>query len=131
MLIYLMDDSYEYNGKKFFGSPWIISLPNWAFCTPDPEKQFEVIEDCDVLITHIPPRHNGVGCSYPNQPIQREFGCKALKDVIEKRNIRFNVCGHIHTGIHYGVQMGDTMIYNVSMINESYMEAYDVTYFEI
>lgn len=130
-LIYLMDDAYEYDGKKFFGSPWIINLHNWAFYTPDPEKQFSVIEDCDVLITHLPPRHNGVGCSYPNQLYMREYGCIELKNVIESHKISVNLCGHIHSGIHYGVQLGDTMIYNVSMLNESYAEAYEVTYFEI
>ena len=50
---------------------------------------------------------------------------------ISDNNIKINVCGHVHTGIHNGVPYGNTMIYNVSMINESYNEVYPVTYFEL
>ena len=130
-LVYLFDDSYTFEDKKFFGTPWIINLRNWAFYTQNPSETFEVIEDCDVLITHLPPLYKGVGMSNPNTKYEREYGCSELTEIIKKRNIRFNICGHIHTGIHGGVDMDGTMVYNVSMLNEDYKEKYEVTYFEI
>lgn len=130
-LVYLLDNSYTFENKKFFGSPWIIDLKNWAFYTKNPSETFKVIEDCDVLITHLPPKYKGVGMSNPNTKDEHEYGCSELADIINNRNIKFNICGHIHTGIHYGVDMNGTMIYNVSMLNEEYKENYDVTYFEI
>jgi Icc-related predicted phosphoesterase len=54
-----------------------------------------------------------------------------LTKVLEDKNIKINICGHIHTGIHNGVQYGNTKIYNVSMVDEGYTECYPVTYFDI
>lgn len=139
-LIYLCDTLYEYEGVKFFGSPWIKDLYNWAFYSPDLVKTFTCIPDCDVLITHIPPKYDKVGCSYPNQPMERNFGSEALTDVLSLKKITYNICGHIHTGVHNGVpfihKVDDgkdwlTTIYNVSLLNESYYEVYPVTYMDI
>ena len=33
-LIYLQDSSYEFEGKRFYGTPWIAQLVNWAFYLP-------------------------------------------------------------------------------------------------
>jgi Icc-related predicted phosphoesterase len=130
-LIYLENDIYEYNGLKIIGSPWVKDLPFWAFNSTNLRKVFSFIEDCDILITHIPPMVDKVGCSNPYEPNERNFGSMELTKVLEDKNIKINICGHIHTGIHNGVQYGNTKIYNVSMIDEGYTECYPVTYFDI
>lgn len=129
-LIYLFDDGYEYNGVKFFGSPWVKDLPRWAFNSEKLNEEFKCIENCDVLLTHIPPKVDKVGCSDPNEVYERDFGSIELTHVLDKKDIKINVCGHIHTGTHDGVKYKNTLIYNVSMIDEDYKEKYPVTYFE-
>ena len=65
-LVYLIDEEYQYKGLKFYGTPWCINLHNWAFYTEDPKMSFSHIpQDCDVLITHQPPKIDRVGCSNP------------------------------------------------------------------
>ena len=130
-VIYLEDETYIYEGYKITGSPWVKNLPRWSFNSDNLTESFSFIEDCDILITHIPPMVDKVGCSYPYQAYERNFGSIELTKVFEDKNIKVNICGHVHTGIHNGVPYGNTMIYNVSMINESYYESYPVTYFEI
>lgn len=130
-LIYLEDSKYEYEGKKIIGTPWIKNLPRWAFNSNNLYESFKFIQDCDILITHIPPMIEKVGCSYPYQAYERNYGSMELTKVIEDKKIKFNICGHVHTGIHDGVPYNGTHIYNVSLLNESYNENYPITYLEI
>jgi len=134
-LIYLEDSSYEYKGLKFYGCPWCTGPMGWAFSPnriiPDISDKYEAIPVCDILISHQPPNVDKVGCSYPYQPSERNFGSDRLRNAIEKNHIRYNVCGHIHSGIHNGIQYGDCMIYNVSLLDEDYESTYNVTYFEV
>jgi Icc-related predicted phosphoesterase len=80
----------------------------------------------------MPPKIDKVGCSYPYQPQERDFGSDSLRESIEVRdNIKYVFCGHVHTGIHDGVQFNKAMIYNVSVKNENYKDVYNVTYLNI
>ena len=132
-LVYLIDEEYEYEGLKFYGTPWVKDLRNWAFYTNDPTLTFSHIpHDIDILISHMPPKVDKVGCSYPYQVTERDFGCAALRKAIAARsNIKYVFCGHIHTGVHNGVQFGNAMIYNVSIKDESYNDVYPVTYIDV
>lgn len=129
-LIYLKDSSYIYNDKIFYGCPWCKGPVRWAFID-ETEKIYKKIPSCDVLICHQPPLYEKVGCSYPNKIDEREFGSKKLTERIEKGDIGIVVCGHIHSGIHDGVKLNDTTIYNVSIKNEQYKVEYKKTEFEI
>lgn len=134
-VIFLEDSSYEYEGIKFFGTPWVTGLPLWAFNTRDPKLTYSVIEDCDILISHHAPKIGKAGTShFYSRDV--DFGSPELADVLRNRNIRYNICGHIHTGNHEGevIEREDgskCLIYNVSMINEQYNPAFLVKYFEI
>lgn len=132
-LVYLVDDEYEYEGYKFYGTPWVKDIVNWAFYTEDPAQTFSHIPiDTDILICHMPPKIDKVGCSYPYQPQERDFGSDSLREAIEVRdNIKYVFCGHVHTGIHDGIQFNKAMIYNVSIKNENYKDVYNVTYLNI
>lgn len=129
----LVDESFSYQGIHIYGTPWVTNLPNWAFNTNNPQSIFEKIpSDCDVLLTHHAPDFEKLGCSYPNTDKERNFGCVELANAILARpNIKYHFCGHIHTGTHGGVKLGNTLSYNVSILDEQYKEAFPITYIEI
>lgn len=126
--VFLLDTAYEYNGAIIYGTPWCENLSNWAFYAKDTyEKYNKMPNRVDLLISHMPPRVEKVGCSYPNTVNERNFGSENLKKIIEEKNISGLVCGHIHTGTHGGVEYCGTMIYNVSIKDESYANKYNIT----
>lgn len=136
-LIYLADEEYTYKDLVFYGCPWCTGPYGWAFCpcdtNVDVSKYYDAIpEHTNVLITHQPPKIDKVGCSYPYQPYERNFGSDQLKDTIDRLpNLKYAFCGHIHTGVHNGILYDNKMIYNVSLKNEGYNDVYDVTYVTI
>lgn len=131
-VVYLFDETYVYGGKVFYGTPWIETLRNWSFYTNAPYEVFSRIPECDILISHTPPRIEKVGCSYPNTNHEANYGSISLATILEQREtIPVVICGHIHTGTHGGVKYKNKTIYNVSIVNEDYKEAFEVTYVEI
>ena len=106
--------------------------PRWAFNTDDPRSKYEKIpNDCDILLTHHAPNYGKLGCSYPNTDKERNFGSIELTNAILSRpSIKYHFCGHIHTGTHGGVRMGNALSYNVSILDEQYQECFPVTYID-
>lgn len=98
----LIDELYEYDGVKFYGSPWIrpIQFQKWAFESYYPvDDPFENIPKCDILITHENPNYNE----------RLEFGCFG--------KYKYHFFGHWHDGISYG----HLNQYNCSILTDSYM----------
>ena len=56
-----------------------------------------------------------------------------LKQKIISKDIKYNFCGHIHTGTHGGITTDEcnTIFYNVSIKDEDYKVAFKPTYVEI
>ena len=138
---YLCASSFEYKGVKIYGCPWCINLHNWAFFTADPERDYETIEDCDILLTHQPPRVEKFGCSYIGTKNESDYGSDDLRDVVWKRNIGLHLFGHVHSGqhnpemfvIHNERTSADgrtTTLCNVSLLDEDYRMTYDITTFK-
>lgn len=125
-LVYLENEGITYKNVTFYGTPWCIGPSGWAFV--DPKAMYDIIPDCDILLTHQPPRIKKLGCSYPNTNQEREFGSKMLAQSILDKNISVNICGHIHTG--ESCVFDDHQFYNVSLLNEAYKQFKDVTYFD-
>ena len=134
-LVYLQDSSYEFEGKRFYGTPWIAQLVNWAFYLP-PEKLEEkwsnIPKKCDVFISHMPPKISDIG-----QVLQRgwnygrDFGSQLLADILQTREIKYCLCGHVHSGQHSPVELNGTKYVNVSLKDEDYNVDYDLFEFEI
>lgn len=93
---YLLDQSYTYDGVKFYGSPWQPTYFNWAFNlnrgTAIAAKWQLIPEDVNVLITHGPAweildkNKNGDSC-----------GCKDLLDRLAYlEHLKLFVSGHLH-----------------------------------
>jgi Icc-related predicted phosphoesterase len=134
-LVYLQDSSYEYKGKRFYGSPWVADLTNWAFYRNDDELRMiwsMLPKKCDVLITHMPPRTGNYGtvleAGWNNG---KNFGSQILAEEVSWRDIKYHVFGHVHSGQHSdGVICGTTMA-NVSLKNEDYKVKYHIYEFEV
>lgn len=132
-LVYVEDGLIEIEGGlTLYGCPWCIGPRGWAFIDCWGNK-YNDIPDCDILLTHQPPSVNKLGCSYPDTWREQCYGSYELKDVIKAHNIRYNFCGHIHTGTHGGERLlnCNTQFYNVSLLDEDYKMIYAPTYVDI
>lgn len=140
---YLEDSSHKYNGKVFYGSPWVVGPPNWAFY--DPTKKLEIIRETmqfgvDVAIFHQPleAQDNGrvlqipswmVGTTYPSHLLTDEllhpsYGSTALDKIVEKKEPKLVVTGHVHSGNHNLSPFCESKIVNVSILDEDYKQKY-------
>lgn len=134
-LVYLCDSSFNYYGRRFYGTPWCSNLSNWAFY-----KDSEGLSDafgripkkCDVIITHQPPKIEALGQVLEGGWNRGEdYGCQELADVLMLRDFKYALCGHVHSGQHLPVEMGEKRLVNVSLKNEDYKYAYYPFEFEI
>ena len=135
-LVYLCDSSFEYEGKRFYGTPWIADLNSWAFYQDNDsllEKYKNIPKKCDVIITHMPPKIEGLG-----EVIQggcfntgENYGSQELADVLMTRDFKYALCGHVHSGQHLPVELDGKKLVNVSLKNEDYKENYYPFEFEI
>lgn len=137
-LIYLHNKSYRYKGITFYGCPYCEGPYGWAFSPcdtmPDIHWAYDKIKDCDVLLTHQPPKIGHIGCSYPGKPWQRDFGSEYLADILRKKDISYLFCGHVHTGNHLETNISDifftktTKMFNVSLLDEDYNVTFEPKY---
>ena len=135
-LIYLFDNSYNYNGVTFYGTPWINNLQNWAFykTSEDLIKVYDNIpKKVDVLLTHQPPAIAYVGdvLQHGVYNSMTSYGSWELRDAILQRKIKYNICGHVHSGNHTPTEIDGTIFVNVSLKDENYKINYNPFVFEI
>ena len=128
---YLCDSGVEVYGLKFYGTPWIpIINYMWAF-EAEHEKLKTVfsaiLENIDVLVTHSPPRLPGYlgDVSLEFGADSDKFGSVELAEALFEKRPHRVFCGHIHSGSHNSFMFGDTVVQNVSRVNESYEVAYE------
>ena len=105
---YLVDEVVMIEGVKFYGSPWVINLPRWAFSLDAysaaiREIWSQIPDDTDVLVTHGPPfgkldQVKGFGWAPEN------VGSPLLLKRVEEVLPKYHVFGHIHEG--HGVKQG-------------------------
>ena len=138
-IVYLRDSSWEYEGKKFYGTPWTTGLPGWAFaCT---EEEFaehikQMPRKLNVLLTHMPPKIGDVGTVLQSGWNHgRNFSSQVLADAMWERNIFHTFCGHVHTGNHtpeHYREIPDCQVVNVSVKDEDYkVQTYYFSVYEI
>lgn len=117
---YLRDSGVVIDNVSFYGTPWITGLRGWAFYTDDDREVMNKIPDVDVLITHAPPEGKVGTVLEKCWNYLNNFGSTALALKLEDSNIKYCLSGHIHSGLHSGEKIGNTMCYNVSIKNEQY-----------
>lgn len=141
-IVYLRDSSYELEGKRFYGTPWISGLPRWAFNQEEDELRSgayaAIPKKLDVLLTHMPPAFGNTGTVLQagSWNYGSDYSSKALADALLSREIRYTFCGHVHTGCHilggYGDETVERKIANVSVKDEDYkVQTYYFTPIEI
>ena len=135
-LVYLCDSSFNYEGRRIYGTPWIRDLSRWAFYQDNDslmEKYRNIPKQCDVIITHMPPKIEGLG-----EVIQggcfntgADYGSPELAEALKTRDFKYALCGHVHSGQHLPVEIDGKRLVNVSLKNEDYKETYYPFEFEI
>ena len=132
---YVKEGDGEYQEISIYGTPWCHQFYNWAFMTSDVElvKIYNKIPyKVDLLLTH--------DCPYGTSDVLLQdvpwrngehIGCHPLGDAVDEKKPRFHCCGHLHSCIHEPQERGETIVRNVSMVDERYERVYEPYYFEI
>jgi Icc-related predicted phosphoesterase len=129
---YLCDSGEEFEGIKFWGSPWSLWFDGInphckAFTGTDEhiKSKFDRIpNDVDVLITHTPPYEilDEVFDHYIEEIMN--FGSKSLLEAINRVKPKINIFGHIHEcggkTLSYAHDDSITECYNVAQMNRDY-----------
>jgi Icc-related predicted phosphoesterase len=117
--IYLLDQTAEVEGIKFYGSPYQPWFHNWAFNLergePLRRKWTMIPDDTDVLITHGPP----LNILDLTQRDRLHVGCEELLKRVKQISPKIHAFGHIHES--YGVyEEGQTIFINASICTLEY-----------
>lgn len=137
---YLQDESAVYigeNGKVYniYGTPWCHQFGNWAFMGYSDEALKDIYskmpDNIDILISHDAPY------GYSDTIIEdvpwgngEHIGCKPLAEVVLEKKPKLLLHGHLHSSNHEMELMENTMVYNVSILNEHYKIAFKPLYLE-
>jgi Icc-related predicted phosphoesterase len=117
-VIYLNDSGCEIEGIKIWGSPVQPWFYDWAFNRQrgsDIKKHWDLIPaGTEILITHGPPY--GI---LDRTVRDIDAGCEELLAAVKKIKPALHVFGHIHEA--YGLQKGETLFCNVSVLDENYL----------
>lgn len=121
---YLDDSAAEVNGMKVYGTSWCPKNLNGAWeVDPDEleERYSEIPEGLDVLITHAPPRIEGSDIDY-DTTFKEHFGSPELTKAILEKKPKLVLCGHVHSGSHKPIRLGDSIVMNVSRVDDDRYE---------
>lgn len=134
-LIVLCNQGIELMGLTIYGTPNVppaISCFAFTRTSDELQKIFSLIPDnLDILIAHGVPYGVGhLGVMVKRGTVQ-DRGMWELTEAIEKKNIRYVFCGHVHTGSHERVEWRGKILYNVSYCDKKKLPAYDVLVLEI
>lgn len=135
-VVYLENELSEYttdNGDcyKIFGTPYCHIFGNWPFMRTDEilkDKLSDIPEDCDVVFSHDCPFGTGDVCLELNE---KHRGSIPLRDTIIRSKPKYLFTGHLHSANHNCEILGDTKVYNTSIVNERYKVSYEPLYLNI
>lgn len=122
-LVYLCDSGCEFEGVKFWGSPWTPKFGRWHFMRDRKgldEAWNLVPQDTNVLITHGPPY------GILDKVIDREehVGDIGLRNMILNRDwlpeLKLHVFGHIHEQGGKEYETNFVKFVNCSLMDERY-----------
>ena len=141
-LWYLQNNSVIYTNRKgkdytIFGTPYCHIFRKWAFMLPDEElviKYADIPENVDILLSHDAANINNLGLVPPNIWHPNESlnaGNTILAKAIKLKKPKYYFCGHIHDGNHKVETIDNTLMANVSLLNDSYQISYEPLYLDI
>ena len=128
----LCDSGIELHGMKFYGTPWVPTINGlWCYERDDPDLYdvfSRIPKGLDFLVSHTPPLGLNPDLYDVVHPgMERHLGSTALLYEVDKKKPKCVICGHIHSGDHTPTMVGDTFVVNVSLLDESYSQAYPPT----
>ena len=124
-------DYISYQDSKIyhiFGTPYCHIFGNWAFMRDEETlaKKFSQIPgNVDILISHDAPYGTSDVCFEGWAADGRHKGCPELRDAIIASKPRYNFHGHLHSTNHGEELLGETKVYNTSILNEQYELVYE------
>ena len=138
-ITYLDCETFEYKGKTIYGTPMCKPFGRWAFM-PTYEEQDEkyarhlkAIEHIDIVMSHDAPY--GVSdiilqkdCPWADGS---HIGNQSLRKFLEASKPEYCWHGHLHTSNREKEMLGNTKVYNVSLLDEDYKMAFKPQYFDI
>ena len=96
---FLIHQETTFQGYKIFGSPWTPSYGNsWAYMRKRNQMSvvWENVPDCDILITHGPPKGILDLTDDKDTGNTVQVGCKSLLNKVLEIKPRIHCFGHIH-----------------------------------
>ena len=109
---FLLDETVEYGGLTFHGSPWVPDLARMAFYASTDQLRAawqKIPTGVDVLITHTP----AFGIRDQTQG-GMNTGCRELATALERIAPRVHCFGHAHYS-HGQSQQGKTLFVNAAL----------------
>lgn len=133
---YVKENDGEYQEISIYGTPWCHQFYDWAWMTSDVELEKiynKIPYKVDILLTH--------DCPYGTSDVllQKDIpwvtgghiGCHPLGDAVDNKKPHYQFCGHLHSCTHEPQERGETIVCNVSMVDEHYERVYEPHYIEI
>ncbi len=113
---------------RIFGTPYCHIYGNWPFMRSEEiltKKFSEIPGNVDILMTHDAPYGTSDICFEGWAADGQHKGCPELRDAILDTKPKYNFHGHLHSTNHGEEILGETKVYNVSILNESYDFVYN------
>ena len=113
---------------RIFGTPYCHIFGNWAFMRDEETlaKKFNQIPgNVDILMSHDAPYGTSDICFEGWAADGRHKGCPELRDAIIASKPKYNFHGHLHSTNHGEELLGETKVYNTSILNEQYNLVYE------
>lgn len=141
-LWYLQNNFVIYTNREgkdytIFGTPYCHIFRKWAFMLPDEElaiKYADIPENVDILLSHDAADINNLGLVPPSiwHPDESlNVGNAVLAEAVKLKKPKYYFCGHIHDGNHKVETIDNTLMANVSLLNDSYQISYEPLYLDI
>lgn len=128
----IIDEPFEIEGMKCYGSPVTPQWGNWSFMIPRGEEikkhWAKIPDDTELLITHGPPK--GILDYVPRDNFNA--GCfDLLQRTADLKNLKYHMFGHIHFCGGQRLIHANTIFINAAICTEEYLPNNQVTKIEI
>jgi Icc-related predicted phosphoesterase len=124
-------DYISYQDSKIyhiFGTPYCHIFGNWAFMRDEEtltKKFSQIPNNIDILLSHDAPYGTSDICFEGFSTSRGHIGCPELRDAIIASKPKYNFHGHLHSSNHGEEILGETKVYNTSILNEQYSLVYE------
>lgn len=130
-----LDEDGEIKVLTIFGTPYCKIFGSWWNMLNDEslkEKYSEIPSNIDILLSHDCP-YGACDMCYGWEAWGRtpeHIGNKVLTEAILDKSPKVALVGHLHSANHNWEQLGNTMVRQVSLLDESYISTYPIFYFK-